>query len=240
MALRRRVRPRSAAGARTSRPRAFRPMSSRNRASSRCSWTSGRRGAVRASSCTPVLEKVVAAAGGAVKLVKMNIDDHPSIAGQLGIQSIPAVIAFKNGQPVDGFMGAVPESQIRDFIKKLAARRRPVRGRRGACCGQQARDDGRRADRGGDHSTPCCRRRPTTSTPLPGLPTSCSKPATVRRPTRFLPRHLPTRRMSLSSPRVRTKIDLAEQAAALGDRGGIREAARRRSRGTIRRVSISP
>src|SRR3954452_9592245 len=53
---------------------------------------------------TPALEKVVNAAGGKVKLVKMNIDDHPQIAGQLGIQSIPAVIAFKNGQPVDGFM----------------------------------------------------------------------------------------------------------------------------------------
>lgn len=68
---------------------------------------------------TPVLEKAVLAARGAVKLVKMNIDEHPSIAGQLGIQSIPAVIAFKNGQPVDGFMGAVPESQIDAFIKKL-------------------------------------------------------------------------------------------------------------------------
>ena len=56
---------------------------------------------------TPALEKAVQAAGGKVKLVKMNIDDHPSIAGQLGIQSIPAVIAFKNGQPVDGFMGAI-------------------------------------------------------------------------------------------------------------------------------------
>ncbi len=67
----------------------------------------------------PALEKAVAAAGGRVKLVKMNIDEHPAIAGQLGIQSIPAVIAFKNGQPVDGFMGAVPDSQIRDFIIKL-------------------------------------------------------------------------------------------------------------------------
>ena len=70
----------------------------------------------------PVLEKVVAAAGGRVRLVKMNIDEHPTIAGQLGIQSIPAVIAFKNGQPVDGFMGAVPESQIRDFIEKLVGK----------------------------------------------------------------------------------------------------------------------
>jgi putative thioredoxin len=69
----------------------------------------------------PLLEKVVTEARGAVKLVKMNIDEHPQIAGQLGVQSIPAVIAFVNGQPVDGFMGAVPESQIRQFIAKLSA-----------------------------------------------------------------------------------------------------------------------
>ena len=69
---------------------------------------------------TPVLEKVVDEARGRVKLVKLNIDDHPSIPGQLGIQSIPAVIAFVNGRPVDGFMGAVPDSQIRQFIDRIA------------------------------------------------------------------------------------------------------------------------
>jgi len=69
---------------------------------------------------TPVLEKVVNEAQGRVKLVKMNIDDHPSIAGQLGIQSIPAVIAFVGGRPADGFMGAVPESQINQFIDRIA------------------------------------------------------------------------------------------------------------------------
>ncbi|OHV83352.1 thioredoxin [Ensifer sp. LCM 4579] len=69
---------------------------------------------------TPVIEKVVKEAAGRVKLVKMNIDDHPSIAGQLGIQSIPAVIAFVGGRPVDGFMGAVPESQIKQFIDRIA------------------------------------------------------------------------------------------------------------------------
>jgi putative thioredoxin len=67
----------------------------------------------------PVLEKAVADAKGKVTLVKMNIDDHPQIAGQLGIQSIPAVIAFERGQPVDGFMGALPESQVRGFIERL-------------------------------------------------------------------------------------------------------------------------
>lgn len=69
---------------------------------------------------TPVLEKVVNEGGGKVKLVKMNIDEHPAIPGQLGIQSIPAVIAFVNGRPVDGFMGAIPETQIRTFIDRLA------------------------------------------------------------------------------------------------------------------------
>jgi putative thioredoxin len=68
---------------------------------------------------TPILEKVVRDAKGKVKLVKMNIDEHPAIPGQMGIQSIPAVIAFSNGQPVDGFMGALPESQVSDFIKRL-------------------------------------------------------------------------------------------------------------------------
>ena len=71
---------------------------------------------------TPLLEKAVKAAGGTVKLVKMDIDEHPSIAGQLGVQSIPAVFAFKNGRPVDGFMGALPESQIRAFIERIAGK----------------------------------------------------------------------------------------------------------------------
>jgi len=70
---------------------------------------------------TPILEKVVRAAKGKVKLVKMNIDDHPAIPGQMGIQSIPAVIAFANGQPADGFMGALPESQVTAFVDKLTA-----------------------------------------------------------------------------------------------------------------------
>ncbi|WP_334174594.1 thioredoxin [Pseudoxanthobacter sp.] len=67
----------------------------------------------------PALEKVVKASRGRVRLVKMNIDEHPEVAGQLGIRSIPAVVAFKDGRPVDAFMGAVPESEIAAFIDKL-------------------------------------------------------------------------------------------------------------------------
>jgi putative thioredoxin len=68
---------------------------------------------------TPVLEKAVRACKDKVKLVKMNIDEHPAIPGQMGIQSIPAVIAFVNGQPADGFMGALPESQVTAFLERL-------------------------------------------------------------------------------------------------------------------------
>ena len=67
----------------------------------------------------PVLEKAVSAAKGKVKLVKMDIDKHPAIPGQMGIQSIPAVIAFVNGQPADGFLGALPEGQVNDFIARI-------------------------------------------------------------------------------------------------------------------------
>jgi len=67
----------------------------------------------------PAIENAVRKAQGKVRLVKINIDENPGIAGQLQVKSIPAVFAFRNGQPVDGFMGALPESQINDFIKRL-------------------------------------------------------------------------------------------------------------------------
>ncbi len=68
---------------------------------------------------TPILEKVVSEAKGVIKLVKLNIDDHPQIPGQMGVQSIPAVFAFQDGRPVDGFMGALPESRVKDFVTRL-------------------------------------------------------------------------------------------------------------------------
>ncbi|PZO55848.1 MAG: co-chaperone YbbN [Alphaproteobacteria bacterium] len=68
----------------------------------------------------PPLEKAVRATGGAVRLVKINIDEHPGVAGQLGVKSIPAVYAFDQGRPIDGFMGAIPESQIKLFVERLA------------------------------------------------------------------------------------------------------------------------
>jgi putative thioredoxin len=86
----------------------------------------------------PALEKAVDEAAGAVKLVKINIDENPEIAQQLRIQSIPTVYAFKNGQPVDGFMGAIPESQIKAFVAQLAG-------------GGPVDDHGHDHDHGNDH-----------------------------------------------------------------------------------------
>tara|TARA_B100000676_G_scaffold312853_1_gene389354 strand:+ start:665 stop:1591 length:927 start_codon:yes stop_codon:yes gene_type:complete len=70
---------------------------------------------------TPILEKVVTEAGGKVQLIKLNIDEAQQIATQMQIQSVPAVYAFFQGRPVDGFMGAVPESQVRQFVDQLVA-----------------------------------------------------------------------------------------------------------------------
>jgi putative thioredoxin len=68
---------------------------------------------------TPVLEKIVKSHGGKVRLVKINVDEHPGIAGQLRVQSLPTVYAFRDGRPLDGFMGAQPESAVRAFVDRL-------------------------------------------------------------------------------------------------------------------------
>ena len=75
---------------------------------------------------TPMLEKAVLAAKGAVKLVKIDVDTNPAISGQLRVQSIPTVLAFVDGKPADGFTGAVPESQVKTFLDKLVKLAGPV------------------------------------------------------------------------------------------------------------------
>ena len=74
----------------------------------------------------PALEKVVNGYGGAVRMVKVNVDENQSLAGQMGVQSIPAVFAFKDGQPIDGFMGALGESEIKAFVDKLGVTEAPA------------------------------------------------------------------------------------------------------------------
>ena len=94
----------------------------------------------------PLLEKTVRDAGGKVALVKVNIDDNPEIAQQLRIQSIPAVFAFDKGQPVDGFVGAQPESQIKRFVERLTG---PI----GPSPLDQALEQAKQALEAGDHAS---------------------------------------------------------------------------------------
>ena len=74
----------------------------------------------------PVLERVVKDAKGGVKMVKINIDENPGVAGQLGVRSIPAVYAFKDGKPVDGFQGGQPESELKKFVGRLTGESDPI------------------------------------------------------------------------------------------------------------------
>src|SRR5919202_1070807 len=143
----------------------------------------------------PVLEKAVKAAKGKVKLVKLNTDEHQAIAGQimgsLGIQSIPAVIAFKNGQPVDGFIGALPESQVKAFVERVVgpigpsdaeailAEAETAPARCSAAC-PRARRTTRPWRRRAPSSTSPARRR-TSATRASSRPASTPMPTTTRR-----------------------------------------------------------
>jgi putative thioredoxin len=95
----------------------------------------------------PILEKTVRATNGAVRMVKLNIDENPEVAQQMRIQSIPAVYAFKDGRPVDGFVGALPESQVKQFVQRL------VGGRGAPSPVQEALAMAKEAAQGGDHAS---------------------------------------------------------------------------------------
>src|ERR1700693_4335445 len=95
----------------------------------------------------PILEKVVRAANGAVRMVKLNIDENPEIAQQMRIQSIPAVYAFKDGRPVDGFVGALPESQVKQFVQRLGG------GKGGPSRVEEALDMPKEEMQTGDHAS---------------------------------------------------------------------------------------
>ena len=169
---------------------------------------------------SPIIEKAVNAAKGAVKLVKMNIDDHPAVAGQLGIQSIPAVIAFQNGQPVDGFVGALPEGQVKAFIEKIA-------GPAGPSDTEKLVEEGNRRLAANDiagaaESFATALARDATQIPaIVGL-TACHLAAGNLEAAKQTLGALPE--SAAADPAVaavRARVELAEQTAALGDAGEL-------------------
>ena len=165
---------------------------------------------------TPALEKAVRAAGGKVKLVKMNIDEHPSIAGQLGIQSIPAVIAFKNGQPVDGFMGAIPESQIRDFLEKVIGKGAGAELADALAAATEALAAGDRQT-AADIYSGVLEQTPDSAEAAAGLADLLFESGDAETARGVLGRVPADKQDSPAVAAVRAKIKLAEDAAALGN-----------------------
>jgi len=169
---------------------------------------------------TPVLEKAVTAAGGAVVLVKMNIDEHPSIAGQLGIQSIPAVIAFQRGQPVDGFMGAVPESQVKEFIARLA-------GPAGPSPIEAALEEATRLIAEGDLAgaseiyAAILEQEPDNVAALAGLAKIQLDAGELENARQVLAMVPEAKAADPALAGIRAALELAEQAASLGDLAGL-------------------
>ena len=169
---------------------------------------------------TPALEKAVKAAGGKVKLVKMNIDEHPQIAGQLGIQSIPAVFAFQRGQPVDGFMGALPEGQIKSFIERLVGPLGPS-----AAEDLLAEADALAAE--GDASgaaeiyAAVLAQDPENAAALAALVKLHVDLGDLEGAKRFLAMVPETKKNDPAIAGARAAIEVAEQAASLGDLGDL-------------------
>lgn len=164
---------------------------------------------------TPVLEKVVREARGRVKLVKLNIDEHPAIPGQLGVQSIPAIIAFKDGQPVDGFMGAVPESQIREFIDRIAKGGSP-QIEEALAAAAQAREAGDTQGAAQIYAA-VLQHEPENSDALVALADLFFDAGQVEQAKQFL-EQLPEDKKDIPAvAAVRAKMALAEQVAGLGD-----------------------
>ena len=165
---------------------------------------------------TPVLEKVVRGYGGKVRLVKMNTDEHPAIAGQLRVQSLPTVYAFRDGRPLDGFMGAQPESAIKAFIDRNL----------GADAGdelQAALDSAEQAFEAGDLQgaaeiyAAITQEEAQNPVALAGLAKCYLKSNDIERAAQTLALVPPDKRSMAVVTGVQASIDLARQAEKAGD-----------------------
>jgi putative thioredoxin len=169
---------------------------------------------------TPTLEKLVRQSGGKVKLVKVNIDENQAIAQQLRIQSIPAVFAFKDGQPVDGFAGALPESQVKAFIQRLTGDSGPSEIERAVEMATQAMDDG---DLDGAVSIygQILRVEPQNVEALAGLAQCYVTSGDLEQAGKTLEMVAPENRDQAAVSAARAALELAEQAGEAGDVGAL-------------------
>jgi putative thioredoxin len=171
----------------------------------------------------PILEKTVRATNGAVRMVKLNIDENPEIAQQMRIQSIPAVYAFKDGRPVDGFVGAVPESQVKQFVQRLGG------GKGGPSPVEEAMAMAKEALQAGDHASAgalysqILQREPDHVEALAGLARATIARGELAKAKQVLDR-VPKQSVNHAEiTAARSALDLAEQAQkAMGSAGKLR------------------
>ena len=160
-------------------------------------------------------------AGGKVRLVKINIDENPELAQQLRIQSIPMVYAFSQGQPVDGFAGALPESQIKAFVERLAgplgpARKRSRSSRPSSCrCRRPARARARSTSASSAPSPAIPRRSPALARCQIGLGRLAAARQTLERVPKEHANHV-------EIDGARAALSLAEEAGTLPDPEALR------------------
>ncbi len=175
----------------------------------------------------PVIEKVVSEAGGRVTLAKMDIEKYPEVAGQMGIQSIPAVVAFVDGRPAEAFMGAKPESEVRAFIDKLAAAAPVPAGQFDAKSMLDAADT---MLANGDHGGAAeaygtvAQHEPGNLDALAGLGQCYVAVGEIDTARQLLQQVPPEFHSEGAIAKLAKQIELADQAAALGDTDGLRAA----------------
>ena len=172
----------------------------------------------------PILEKVVRGANGAVRMVKLNIDENPEIAQQMRIQSIPAVYAFKDGRPVDGFVGAQPESQVKQFVQRLgggAGAPSPV---------DEAMAMAKQAAQSGDHASAAAiysqvlQHEPDHAEAIAGLARAMIDRGEFDQAREVLARATGDLARHAEVAAARSALDLAEQGQkAMGESGKLRE-----------------
>ena len=172
---------------------------------------------------TPVLEKVVRQAGGKVKLVKVNVDQNQAIAQQLRIQSIPAVFAFKDGQPVDGFAGALPESQVKAFVQRLTGDSGPSEIERAVEMAREAREAGK-VEQAASIYGQILRVEPDNADALGGLAQCHIAGGALDEARELLAALTPEQAKNAEVAAARAAIELSEQAEDVGDTAELERA----------------
>jgi putative thioredoxin len=167
----------------------------------------------------PILEKTVRATNGAVRMVKLNIDENPEIAQQMRIQSIPAVYAFKDGRPVDGFVGALPESQVKQFVQRLGGGKGPSPVEEAMAMAKEALQTGDHASAGALYSQ-ILQREPTNVEALAGLTRATIARGELAKAKQILDRVPKESANHAEITAARSALDLAEQAQKAMASGG--------------------